>query len=605
MSDPQPNGSTDLQSTQARATATRATLVCILLASVTAAVYAPVLGHGFLTYDDNLYVTANAQVKAGLTVKGVHWAWRTSHTGYWHPLTWLSHMLDVELFGLNPAGHHLTNVLWHALNALLLFALLTAATGRAAAAAIVAGLFALHPLRVESVAWVAERKDVLSGALGLVSIAVYVAYARRGGTSRYLLALALLALGLAAKPMLVTLPFVYLLLDFWPLRRVQAGQVGKETGDRSAARRRGRRSSLARLCAEKVPFVVLAMASSTFAALDQQSVATMATRGELASMLRVDNAVAAYAGYIGKMFWPAHLSVLYPHPYLAGGTPLSRWVILAAAVLLCTATVLMICVARRGYLTVGWLWFLGMLVPVIGLVQVGAQAMADRYTYLPLIGLFIMAGGGGAELCGRFGSGRPWFGRVVSVAAVAVLAACAVGTRQQLAHWRSSKTLYQRALQVAPNNPIILNNLGNVLLTEGRFDEAIDRFRTSLRLWPTHVEALNNLANALRSTSRVDEAIDYYRVAEAVAPRNAGVQYNLGIALQMKQQVRESIKAYRRAVTLNPDFAAAQYNLGLLLAKEGDLDGAIKHFRLAHDLQPDLAHVRQNLDAVMQMKQRN
>lgn len=595
--------------------------------------------HDFVNYDDPDYVTTNAQVKRGLTLEGVAWAWRAKEASNWHPLTWVSHMADVSFFGLKPRGHHATSVLLHALNAVLAFVALRALSGAVWTSAVFAALFAWHPLRVESVAWVAERKDVLSGFFWFVVLWAYARYvrARAGGprvaTARtpwgwYAVAWAAFALGLMAKPMLVTLPCVLLLLDVWPLRRTGWG----------------------RLVLEKVPFFALVVASCVLT-YDAQS-GGGSVSGALTLEQKLANAVVSVVRYLGKFFAPADLAVLYPHP---GDWP-ARKVVASLVIVAGLTAAAWWQRKRRPWVLIGWLWFLGTLVPVSGLVQVGQQAMADRYTYLPMLGVQLAVLWTVAE----------WrAGRGVKIAAAAgMLAVCAGLTWRQIGVWKNSFTLfdhaiavteknamahnnrglwlcdagrveegmadYRRALEIRPDHPEANNNLGRMLVQAGRAAEAVPLLRRALDARPASLEVRNNLANALSDAGALDEAMQRYeeilradpqhanalngygvalamkgRAAEAkarieqalrLAPENAGAWANLGNVCSMLEQWEEAARSYRRAVELAPD-AHTWGQLGFALAQLGRREEAVRAWREALRLRPDHAQVRAWLEA--------
>ncbi|TMB07957.1 MAG: tetratricopeptide repeat protein, partial [Deltaproteobacteria bacterium] len=462
--------------------------IAVLLALATLLAYWRVVQCGYLNLDDDLYVTANPAVWGGLTLAGARWALTATHAGLWHPLTWLSHMLDVQLFGPNPAGHHATNLLLHVANVVVLLLVLVRATGALWPSAAVAALFALHPLHVESVAWVAERKDVLSGFFGLTTIWAYVRYAQRPAPGRYALVVLSLALGLMAKPMLVTLPLVLLLLDRWPLRRGMS----------------------LRLVVEKLPLLALAAAASVMGIVAGQRADAVGSLARFPLEARLANALVSYARYLGKTLWPSRLAVFYPYP-----SAWPAWQLAGAAVLLAAVTtVAIVHMRRRPYLLVGWLWFLGMLFPVSGVVQDGSQAMADHFTYLPLIGLFVMVAWGGQDLLARCPVPPP----ALKASALALLLALGCTTWRQVGYWHDSTRLFTHALEVTSANWLAHNNLGDALAREGKLEEATGHFAESVRLEPSNPDAHYNLGVALHRQGRPAEATLHYREALRLAP---------------------------------------------------------------------------------------
>ncbi len=584
-----------------------------LLVLVTIAVYWPATGYHFTNLDDPEYVTSNVHVQGGLTVASVEWACLNPVCCNWHPLTLWSHMLDCQLFGLNPWGHHLTNVVLHALNAALVFALLQLMTGATWRSLVVAALFSLHPLRVESVAWVAERKDVLSGFFGLLALIAYARYAQgqspeskvqrpkagvqspqTEGAARsavpgsmfdvrpsarrfwYWTAVGMFALGLMSKPMLVTWPFVMLLLDYWPLRRFEPSAVNSQ------------RATILRLVGEKLPFFALAALESAATLLVQRGAMTGVESLPLGA--RFQNALISYCRYLGKLFWPTDLAVYYPHP---GHWPLGA-VALAGALLLGISALVWMRRRRYPYLLVGWLWFLGTLVPVIGLVQVGAQAMADRYTYLPSLGVLILAVWSAYELT------RDWRYQAVAlpVAGGAVILFCLVCARQQLSYWKDSETLFRHALAVTKDNWAAHINLGNALGTKGQLDEAISHFQEALRLKPFQADACISLGVALDRKGQTEEAIRQFREALRLQPDRADVHYNLGNALAQRGQTDEAIRQFKEALRLESHNADTHNNLGMAFARQGQTDEAILQFQEALRLKPDNANAHNNLGVV-------
>ena len=547
----------------------------LVLVLAVAGVYAPVARYNFVNYDDPDYVSDNSHVRQGLTPDNVGWAFTTLAEANWHPLTWLSHMLDYQVFGAWAGGHHLVNVALHAANSLLLFLVLKRMTGARWPSAAVAALFALHPLHVESVAWVAERKDVLSTLFWILTLGAYVRYAARPGWGRYAAVFLLLALGLMAKPMLVTLPLVFLLLDYWPLGRLEGRGPAPALGpaDRPAARARPWA-----LVLEKVPLLALSAASSVTTYVAQQSGGAMAFGGEVAFSQRLTNALVAYLGYLGQMVWPLRLAIFYPY---VQDRPL--WQPLVAAALLAAVTGLVLWQARRRpYLAVGWLWYLGTLVPVIGLVQVGKQAMADRYTYVPLIGLFLAIAWGVADAT------RGWRRRrlVLAPASLVLLAALAGLAHAQVGYWADGKSLFGHAVEATSGNAMARCNLALELLDEGRYTEAEALFAEAMRIDPLEAGAYSGLGYIRRQQGRVDEAIQYHRQALRMRPRDPALHNNLAFILEGEGRAEEALHEYREALRLAPDMAEAHDNLGRFLMSLGQTDEAIREYREVVRLRP-------------------
>jgi tetratricopeptide (TPR) repeat protein len=576
-------------------------LIAGLLVAASFAVFGPACRNGFVDLDDDDYVTENRHVQAGLTGAGIRWALTTTHAANWHPLTWSSLQLDRQLFGPEPWGFHLTNLLLHASNAVLLFLALGRMTGTLWRSACVAALFAVHPLHVESVAWVAERKDVLStffGMLALYAYARYVRYVEGPGRKWYALVVLAFALSLLAKPMLVTLPCLLLLLDYWPLGRLSPGVAysplvapphAPDAGTESAGR-----PSVRLVLREKLPLLLLAAGSCVVTWWAQQQGQGVRSLHDFPFSIRLENALAAYVAYLGKALWPVNLAVFYPHP----GAALSVWQAAAAGVLLAAITLAVVKLAPRlPYLAVGWFWYLGTLVPVIGLVQVGYQAMADRYTYLPLTGLFISAVWGIADLAGRWAVPR-----IVVPVTVAVLALLMVRSWHQTTYWRDSWALWEHTLQATGPNAKAEYALGTLALKTGHLDEAIAHFGEALQLSPHFAQAHNNLGAALALHGQRDEAMRHYRMELDINPGNAEAHTNLGAELETRGQLPEATYHYAEAVRLNPEFALAQYRLGTALGKQGHLPEAIEHLAAALQLDPRSAAAHINLGMVFEMQ---
>ena len=563
----------------------RKTAACLALAAVTLAAYWPVIRCEFIHLDDPAYVTDNAAVAQGLHWQSIVWAFRASEHANWHPLTWLSHMLDVQLFGLRAAAHHLVNVGFHVANALLLFLVLLRLTGAIWRCLFVAALFALHPLHVESVAWISERKDVLSTFFGLLALLAYVRYAEppkvegRAATQHatrntqhvsrfYLLSLLLFACSLMSKPTLLTLPYLFLLLDYWPLKRLEFDT------------QHATRNTLFPLLLEKLPFLVLSAASSVVTLLVQTHGGAVRSFEYLPLGTRLSNVALGYVGYLQKAFWPAGLAVVYPLP-----PHRPEWQVAGATLLLSALTLGAVLAWRRRYWLVGWCWFLGMLVPMIGLVQVGDQAIADRYTYLPLVGLFLALTWGLCELWPR----RAWRGWALGVGMLAVLGTCAALTWRQLALWQNTETLTRHAIAVTKNNYVAYDNLGAYYWEHGRTAEAIASYRQSLAII-TRVESLNNLGLALASQGDYTNAIAHYEIALRTAPDEVGLRLNLADALVATGRTDDTIAQYQAVLRLQPDLPGARNNLARALTEAGRLDDAIAQYQiviLAHpaDLQ--------------------
>jgi tetratricopeptide (TPR) repeat protein len=535
----------------------------LLLALVTLMIYLPVRQQGFCVYDDNDYISQNFIVQQGLTWAGVKWAFTTCWASNWHPLTWLSHMSDCQLFGLNAGAHHLINVLWHAGNAVLLFFLARRLTGKNWAAALIAALFAWHPLRVESVAWLAERKDVLSANFELWALWFYVRYAGEKRAGNYYLALFCFALSLLAKPMPITLPCLLLVLDWWPLQRLTA----------PAARAR----AWAALAWEKWPFFLLAAASGTVTYFAQRSSAVLSLAHDPLS-LRLGNAALAYVKYLLNTAWPVDLAVIYPLPGQL------EWPRVAVAV---AALAAISCLAWRQrhaqpYLLTGWLWYLGCLVPVIGLVQTGQQAMADRYTYFPGIGICLAAVLGLQALADRFQVKT----LPLTLGAAVVLAACLGLTERQLSFWRDDESLFAHALALTGDNFVAQVNLGSVLEQAGRKEEAMAHYKAALLLAPDNVEAHNNLADLLDDAGESSAALEQYRIALSLNPHAFLARCNLGTLLAKLGRWTDALEQYREAVRLQPGNPHVHYLMGKALWRQGQSQAAMGELRQAVNLDP-------------------
>jgi protein O-mannosyl-transferase len=539
--------------------------VCLFLAVTVAVVFGQTVNHDFVNFDDQDYVYENPHVVRGLTSEGVAWALTTAHASNWHPLTWLSHELDCQLYGLQAGGHHATNVLLHAANAILLFLLLWRMTGDFWPAAFVATVFAVHPLRVESVAWLAERKDVLSGFFFMLTLAAYLNYVRRPfSLGRYSTVLVVFVMGLMAKPMLVTVPFVLLLLDYWPLGRL--ARPGSENRGFSVSWR---------VIVEKIPLLLLTVASCAITAWAQADAIMPWDRLPLAS--RLANAVVSYISYLGQLFWPVDLAVFYPHP--GGGLPGSK-VVVSLILLLGLSLAALVCRRRVPCLTVGWLWYLGMLVPVIGLVQAGSHAHADRYTYLPQIGLLIALAWGVTLVARSWPSSARVFA-VASSLAVAVLMGCAY---HQTTFWLNSQTLWERALDCTSCNAVAHTNLGAVLTNLNQYDKAVSHLRQALDIEPSCLDAHVDLGEVLAKMNQFDAARVQYREAIRIAPNCVEARYNLALAWARQGRLDEAIPEYEATLRIDSGCAEAHANLGVALQLRGRIEEAMMHFERAFEL---------------------
>ncbi len=575
----------------------RKLIICLFLIVAILLVFGQVRNYDFISWDDLGYVRDNPAIQAGLSWKSVVWAFNTTHAGLWLPVTWLSFILDYELYGLNAGGYHLTNLLLHLANTLLLFLVLKRMTGALYRSAFVAALFALHPLHVESVAWVTERKDVLSTLFWMLTLWAYGRYVDRPSLHRYLLALLAFSLGLMAKPMLVSLPFVLLLLDYWPFDRLQYGQVySSDVQARESIDFHGKRLLYHRLLLEKVPFFIFSAACSVVTFFAQKSANAVVSLDGMSVSTRFANALVSYVKYMGKMVWPRNLAVLYPHP----GDSLPLWQILGAGLLLTAISVLVLWAARRHhrYLAVGWLWYLGTLVPVIGLVQVGLQAMADRFTYVPLIGLFIVIAWGVPELMKRYGHRQT----LLAVGSMAVIVGLSISSWFQVRYWKNSITLYEHAIQVTTNSYLPHLNLGVALFDLGKIDEAISHYQEVLRIKPNSAEVHNNLGVAVFKLGKTEAAIAHYLRAIQLEPQYAEAHNNLGNALAEQEKLNEAISHYSQALKIRPTYVNAHNNLGVALARQGRFDEAIARFKKALELQPDYIQARDNLEIALQDK---
>lgn len=608
---PAPVGQSYFPATSSR---NRNLIFCLLLAVLTASVYGRIKGYPFVNLDDPAYVTQNVHVKAGLTWDTFRWSWTANDASNWHPLTWLSHALDVDLFALNPAGHHMTSLVIHVLNVLLLFLLLVRVTGASGRSFLVAALLALHPFNVESVAWVAERKSVLSTLFFLLTLAAYGWYVQRPKATRYLVIVVLFALGLTAKPMVITLPFVLLLLDFWPLQRVQ-GCGGLAAGKLSKSQRRKTQAESAvaktafqlpqapfsRLVLEKLPLLTLCVASAILTLVAQRSAGSIQAFTDLPLGLRVENAIYSYTAYAWQAFWPTGLCVYYPFPHFG----FAVWqLLLAAAFLLAVSALVWKQRYARRYLLTGWLWYLGTLVPVIGIIQVGDQARADRYMYLPLIGVFVMAVWGIADWADREKIGLP----ARAMVSVALLAVLSFLTWRQIGYWKSSYDLWSHSVHVTSNNFLAEANLADVLFQLGRSQEALPHFQSAAELNPVDPMIHVDLAAAYAESRQLQDAIGQYKIAIKLSPDPKvqarsweslaalygalgdypNVQASYKQALAISPRIAPYMIGHLSYSVKNNPTAGGYLSLGLLQQAAGHLAEAREAFQQALKLDPTL-----------------
>jgi tetratricopeptide (TPR) repeat protein len=557
----------------------RVTIVCLLIVILTLAVYFQLRNYDFVNFDDSEYIYDNRQIQGGFTFKNIKWAFTTIHISNWHPLTWLSHMLDYQLYGLNPGALHLTNLLFHIINSILLFIVFRKMTGHFWQSAFLSSLFALHPLHVESVAWISERKDVLSAFFWILTMWSYIYYVQHPKVDKYLLVLFFFALGLMSKPMLVTLPFVLLLLDYYPLNRLQ------NSADKNNFRQK---TTGYRLVLEKIPLFILLVISSGMTYYAQKHGGAVVPLDDIPFQARMANALVSYLVYILKMLYPSKLAVLYPHP-----VSFAWWQITTSCFLLIFISFFAVRMIKKSpYFIVGWLWYLGTLVPVIGLVQVGNQSMADRYTYIPLIGLFFIVSWGVPQFVQRWRN----FKKNLPIIAVIILLILMLVTFIQVSYWKNSISLYEHTLRVTKNNYIAHNNLGTSYREEGLIDNAIKQFEKALSIKPEYAVAHNNLGNILQEQGLYGDAIKHYQEALRIDPDYVDVYYNLGNTFQEQGLFDDAIKYYKEAIRINPEYMKAQNNLGVTLIHKGDIDEAIKQFQKALQINPNYINVKKNLN---------
>ena len=546
--------------------------VSLTLAALTLIVYFQVHDFEFVNFDDRETIVGNSHIQNGLTIAGLSWAFTTAYAANWFPITWISHMIDFQLFGLDSGWQHLANVMIHVASVLLLFALMRRMTGKLWESAFVSFVFALHPLHVESVAWVSERKDVLSAFFWFLTTWLYLDYVDRPNARRYLLALGAFCLGLMSKQMLVTLPFTLLLLDYWPLRRPKT-------------------TLISRLAMEKVPYLTLSIAASLIVFKVQRSAGAVLSADSIPLATRAANALISYVAYLGTFFWPSGLAAFYPYP-----PSLPAWEIAGSGLILIVISALVI---RRPYLTVGWLWYLGTLVPVIGLVQVGEQARADRYTYIPTIGISIMLAWGVAEIMERW----PRAQFTLGVVSVSVCMAWLAVTWTQIQYWRNSVTLFEHAIASTENNFIAHLNLGVVLAEKGQTKDALRHLYASVEEKPDHNDGHDTLGAVLGQMGRTQEAAEQFQQAIRIQPNDSEAHSNLGNVLLAQGRFADASSEFRTALRIFPDFVTAHFGLGAALLNQGQTDDAIAQFTETLRLDPNMAAARDALNKARSLKQ--
>jgi len=564
-------------------------MFCLFLTLVIVIIYGQVGSFDFVDWDDGLYVTKNVYVQKGLSVEGVIWAFTTPHAGSWQPITWLSHMLDSELYGLNPAGHHYTNVAFHTANTLLLFIILFRMTGALWQSAFVAALFAVHPLHVESVAWVSERKDVLSTFFGLLMIGAYYHYIKTPHFKNYLLVIIFFSLGLLAKPMVVTFPFVLLLLDFWPLKRIRLKNNYDLKSESSTYY--GSKINF-QLIVEKIPLFILAVIQCTLTFIIQRRDGIMVPLEVLSLKTRIANTLVSYVDYVLKTFWPHNLAYYYPYSI----DTFSVWQICGAALLITSVIFGAIYLSRQySYVLVGLFWYFVTLVPVIGLVQVSDQAMADRYTYIPLIGFFIIVAWGVPDIL------KQWQYRKTFLCVSAAIILSLLTTRAffQTRHWKNSVTLFENAVKINENNYHALNNLVTALTGNGKYHDAFLYLNRALKTDPQKVHLRMNLANVLFLQSKPDKAISLYREILQTDTKNADVHYNLAYVLSAQGKLEEALSLYKETLRIDPEYLKAHYNLGNIYFNQGKTAEAFMHYAEIIKIKPDYVQAYNKLGFIL------
>jgi protein O-mannosyl-transferase len=574
-------------------------LICLYLVIAILAAYWQIMSHEFVSFDDGMYVYNNFKVKAGLTYESIIWAFSFTDIAYWHPLTWLSHMLDCQLFGLNPGMHHMTNLTIHIVNSLLLFIVLRQMTGTLWRSAFVAVLFALHPINVESVAWVAERKNVLSTFFWMLTMLAYVHYSRRQGLWRYLLTLFMFLLGLMCKPILVTLPFVLLLLDYWPLGRLQFRQEKIDiNGVKDKFKKYSFKGSPALfLILEKTPFFIFSAVSVYLSILSAKQHGIIASTDLTPITLRIANALVSYLVYIGKLILPQNLSVFYPYPHQI------PMVLFAGAglTLLCISFLLIWVLRKNPYMGVGWLWYIGTLLPNIGLIQAGLwPSMADRWAYVPFIGIFIIIAWSVQKLAMRWHLKKSY----IVIPTFFVLSILLTKSWLQVHHWANNSTLYKHAINATVDNHVAHNNLGASLYLKGKVDEATTHFIKALNIMPDYDESLTNLRVSLGANNSIDQAIKKIEKLLKIYPENAGLYYNLGVMRKRKGELDKAVEQYKKALLYHSRFAQAQFDLAFTYSIKGEYEKALTLYKKTIEIQSDLFWAYYNIATILSLQNR-
>jgi tetratricopeptide (TPR) repeat protein len=565
-------------------------IICAILVGAILAVFGQVVTHDFVNLDDYSYVVQNYNVRPGLTLEGFIWAFKTGFHRHWHPLTWLSHMADCELFGLNPGGHHLVNLLLHAANTLLLFFILLKMTHAVYASACVAVLFAVHPFHVETVAWVADRKDLLSTFFWFLALLFYVRYCKKPETGRFAAVFVFMAIGVLCKSSIMTLPFTLLLLDYWPLSRLSWGQMELEKKVGFP------RISVSKIIAEKTPLFLLAAGAIIAAYLTKGTRidSPILGNGPLPDFSSTSHALCSYMVYVVKTFWPYHLATPYPHPKFA---PCAEWDVAAAAILLTVISAISLWqIRKRPYIVVGWLFFLGNILPVIGFFKIGPVRMADRYTYIPLIGLFIMVV---FFLKERVEYHRIPSNAVAAVSAVLVMLLMA-NAFMQTRHWKDTVSLFTHTIKVTHNNELAYNNLGIEYMRKGDMQKAMEHFKKAIGIHPAYPKALVNVGVLLQRNGQLKEAKTYYSRSLETRPTYSAAHYNMGLALEQEGNFDQAEYHYRKALISRPEYHQAHNNLGVLLARKGKFHEAAKHFQKALSVWPQDTQALNNFGGALQ-----